>query len=277
LKNISVETPDLTKFGNNVVNIIRTDTTKEAGISLQFSDIFNKALAKESFYYEIFSSEENNWLLDRSTNIKYKPDLFVSSIAFTEPKPSKLKSSNRSAIPYFNEFVKFIFEAKIVKISHDHLGKLIYYLKLMNNVQPVSYGIIFNTSNFYFMESRGGSISRIEEGTFSSPGAYEYILFTIKNSRIPIIELYDQALNHFSNILSLNTSERPFTFIGSGKYGKVFSCVVNGSNANSLKLVKLGSDGNSMDFEEIQTELESFEAVYKLGNYNIYIIINFTY
>jgi hypothetical protein len=126
------------------------------------------------------------------------------------------------------------------------------------------------------MESRGGSISRIEEGTFSSPGAYEYILFTIKNSRIPIIELYDQALNHFSNILSLNTSERPFTFIGSGKYGKVFSCVVNG-NANSLKLVKLGSDENSMDFEEVQTELESFEAVYKLGNYNIYIIIYFTH
>ena len=116
MKNISVETPDLTKFGNNVVNIIRTDTTKEAGISLQFSDIFNKALAKESFYNEIFSSEENNWLLDRSTNIKYKPDLFVSSIAFTEPKPSKLKSSNRSAIPYFNEFVKFIFEEDFMKI-----------------------------------------------------------------------------------------------------------------------------------------------------------------
>ena len=256
--------PDLSKFGHQYVNIIRTDSTNENDICFQFSNIFNKALEKERFNYGIFSSEENKWLLDPSKNIKYKPDLFMSNRALTEPKANKLRKSIESAIPYFTEHVKFIFEGKIETINEEHLGKLIYYLKLMNNVQPVSYGFIFNASNFFYMESTAGSITKIEEGTFTSPGAYDYILFNIKNSKIPIIELYDDALKQFSDSLFLDTSS-PFSFIGSGKYGKVFSCVINDSSC-SLKLIKLGSGEDFMDFEEVQTELKSFREVYKLDN-----------
>ena len=261
---ITVSTPNLSEFGTRTVDIIRTDSTNENAICLQFSNIFIKALAEEIFYYGIFSSEEKKWLVDQSKKSSiYKPDLFMSTRALIEPKANKLKITTESATPYFTEYVKFIFEGKLGKLGEEHLGKLIFYLKLMNNIQPVSYGFIFNASNFVFMESIAGSISKIEEGTFSSPGSYDYILLKIKNSKVPVVELYDSALKYFSEVLAIDIFS--YSFLGSGKYGKVFSCIING-NACSLKLIRLGSDANCMDFEEVQVELERFKQVYDLDN-----------
>ena len=264
---VSIEILELSRFGNDSVNIIKDDITNESSICNQFSKIFNEGLGF-SFYRYIFSSENNVWLYDKNSRKKYKPDLFLCTVPFAEPKVCKLINlkSAKPAIPRFIGFVKFVFEGKNESLTNSHIGKLIFYLRLLNNYQSISYGLLFNSSDFYFLKlCPNDKRIKLKKGTWNSPGSYQYILEKILKAEIPNAELYDNALKYIGTTFKLDIN-KPFDFLGSGKFGKVFSCILDG-NFCSVKLVKIGDDGDEeMTFSDVEQELESFKAIYELSS-----------
>jgi hypothetical protein len=197
-----------------------------------------------------------------TNNVKYWMNFVFDEIEFIEPTKSNALKLTKSGVPRFTELVKFIFEGKNVALTNYHIGKMIFYLQLMNNYQPISYGLLFNASDFYYIESSEGRVLSIEKGLFSSIGSYDYVISKISGTKIPEIELYDNAMRSFCGTLNLS-EVAPFSYLGAGKYGKVFSCTVD-NHPRSIKLIKLGFDENSMNLEDIQAELDKFRIVYEL-------------
>jgi len=252
---------NLSTYGSRSIHIKGSDSTKEGDICSAMALIIENELADRS-YYTVSSSQSFGWLPDSNNGDKiYKPDLVICSAAFlTAKSQTRGKKDQCPAVPIGPKFVKFILEAKNVSLGDSELGQLVFYLGLLNRFQTISCGIVFNASNFVYMESSHGAVSCIEWGLLAQPGSLDYILAKIVSVNLPNIINFDNALKHAVESIPLE----PFSMtssLGHGRFGTVHSTVDENGNPCAIKLIELGEH---ICFADVRNEYEKLKTVYEL-------------
>jgi hypothetical protein len=251
---------ELLTYGSRAITIETSDAMNEGDVCAAMALVIESALA-DSVYYPVVSSESFGWL-PGTNGKKYKPDLLICSAAFLNAKPQKLGTRNhRSAVPIEPTFVKFVLEAANVSLKESELGKLAFYLGLMNNFQTKSCGIIFNASNFVYMESSHGAVSCIEWGLLADPGSLDYIVGKILSVNLPQIRIYDNALKYAIESIPLEPISMT-SLLGFGRFGRVYSCFDKNGNRCAMKLIKVVED---ICFKDIRREYEKLTTVYAVA------------
>ena len=255
-----VRLTELSKYGCRAITIETSDATVENDVCSQFAFAIENALG-DPVFYPVNSSEASKWLPDSARN-KYKPDLLICSTACTVAKPlTVLSKGHRSAIPTEPKFVKFILEAKDVPLKESEIGKLIFYLFLMNAFHVKSCGLLFNSSDFIYMECTAGVVSCFECGLLADPGALDYIVDKIRSVDIPSIRVFDNALEKVVESIPLE----PITMtslLGFGRYGRVHYCVDKDGIKCAVKFIEIGED---IRVQAVQKEFAKLTAVYSVA------------
>jgi hypothetical protein len=218
-----------------------------------FGSILKTELEKDQDgSHTLFTSENSTWLPDGNGSF-YKPDLYVTSKYFAVIPKSSAAVNNRNGqvgVPIHPSFAKFIFEGKNVTLGLQERGKLAFYLKLLAKFQLKSHDLLFNTTNFVYIEVTGSKLSLVEEGELQLPGALDYIVSKVlRASEVSVASLFDSALKYFESFFEIKPLEA-FSYLGGGRFGRVFRCkLIGGEVASefSIKVVKLGEDGMTED------------------------------
>jgi hypothetical protein len=243
-----------------------TDVHDEDNVNMTFGSCVKSALedSDDDSSLTLFTSENSTWLPDDNGSMM-SPDLFVTNKHFAKflgaSTTEFIQNGVRIAVPIHPSFANFIFEGKNVTLGTSERGKLAFYLKLLAKYQSKSYGLLFNATNFVYMEVTGDNISLIEDGALKLPGALDYIVSKVRRaSADSVASLFNAALKYFECDFDI----KPLSFnsyLGGGRFGRVFKCqLTEGSEYFSIKLVKLGYGG--MTENEVLREFNAFHEVY---------------
>ena len=131
----------------------------------------------------------------------------------------------------------------------------------MNLFQSISCGIVFNASDFVYMESSSGEVSCIEWGLFADPGSLDYIFNKILSVNLPHIRIFDRALKEAVASIPLEPISVT-SLLGNGRFGNVYSCVDKNGTKCAIKLIQLNE---YISLEDVRKEHAKLTAVYSVA------------
>ena len=186
------------------------------------------------------NTEHNLWLFGR------KPDIAFLLIT----KSHHYQPGYIYGIPAHDDYLEqvcFIWEGKVVPITYKQLGILIDYLLRLCQVREYAAGVVYNETDWYYMEFINNEVVQVVHGKWTDNGSKDFLKSCVEKASKTYIPMLTKTIIQCCDLLNVEMSlnELQVTdslFLGKGAKGHVFNVISKADGRHLAMKVSIDCD-----------------------------------